>query len=186
MWAILLLMRMNAILLIRVWWRGHLFLYLNTWVHKREANLDFSFLVLGQAFLEKRSSSSEQLMALLELCVFTQGLGIYFFSGVVCWWALADEKAIYREKEVESLFSSYSLPLSPSPHLSLFPSLSLYLPLFLPSKMLFDCETGLLLSHTSENTCFFPLEEKNFSSFDSVVIFYMPEVLTLNRDRYGN
>lgn len=115
MWAILLLMRMNAILLIRVWGRGHLFLYLNTWVHKREANLDFSFLVLGQAFLEKRSSSSEQLMALLELCVFTQGLGIYFFSGVVCWWALADEKAIYREKEVESLFSSYSLSLSLSP-----------------------------------------------------------------------
>lgn len=131
------------------------FFYLHSWLHKEEANSDFSFLVLGQAFLEKRAQSWAVNGNLLELCVFTQELGIFFPLGwKTCVFSL-------------SLCLCFCLCLSsPLPPPSLPPSLFLLKCCYIdPSSRSIGSINWLDRStssyHTSENTClFFPWGEK--------------------------
>lgn len=60
--------------------------------------------------------------------------------------------------------------------------------LFSPCLLKHDLMYLLLISHIWKYLVgFFPLEEKNFSSLDFiVVVFFMPRLLTKHRDRYGN
>lgn len=103
-WVLLLLLRMNTVLFIGVWWRGPLFLPLNTWLNKREAVSSTSlFWCQGQLFFLKKSSSPEKLINLLELYIYPGIRDMSFFLGEQSLWVLVDVKVVYRGKRDENL-----------------------------------------------------------------------------------
>lgn len=137
----------------------------NTWLNKRETVSSTSLFWCQDKLFFKKELQSREVNKFTRTVYLLWNWGFFFFSwGAVCWWILVVGKAVHGRKRSWKLI------------------------LFSPCPLKRDLMYLLLISHIWKYLVgFFPLEEKNFSSLDFiVVIFFMPRLLTKHRDRYGN